>query len=386
MRQWMLTLTVLAVCLAPPGGRASAEANRPALLGYYVPYDSTSWASLEAHADALDFVAAQWVSVDPCGGLGSRDDQTLKQLARTHNLKILPSLATASGTLNHTLHTDPVASPRLIQNIVDYTVQENYAGFDLDFEGVDSVDRDALSAFVGETASALHAQGKLLTLAVPAKERDVTVGWSGAYDYAALGAEADLVSVMAYAFRGPFSGPGSVAPYAWIDRVLAFTTQQIDPDKVLLGLAAYGYDWNTTSGGTRGLSFVQAAALAARYASPIETDPSSRSGTFSYTNLPGDDLPVIAASPSSAHDVTVRTPPTCDIPGPSAPAPSAPPVGDADTPQVHEVWIEDSSSIEARLQLASSYGVRGIAAWRLGLEDPRVWDALPARSAPLAAP
>src|SRR4051794_20401283 len=39
------------------------------MLGYYVPYDATSWASLAAHADALDVVAAQWVTVDACGNL-----------------------------------------------------------------------------------------------------------------------------------------------------------------------------------------------------------------------------------------------------------------------------------------------------------------------------
>src|SRR5205814_5063344 len=106
-------------------------------------------------------------------------------------------------------------------------------------------DRAALSTFVQQLSTALHEQGKLLTLAIPAKDRDVTVGWAGAYDYAALGAAADLVTIMAYEYSGPFSGPGSVAPYEWVQRVLAFATGQIQPENVLLGVAFYGYDWNT---------------------------------------------------------------------------------------------------------------------------------------------
>jgi len=124
-----------------------------------------------------------------------------------------------------------------LDQIVSYTVAEDYDGFDLDLEGVDPADRDALTAFVASAGDALHANGKLLTLAIPPKERDVTVGWAGAYDYAALGAQADLVTIMAYEYRGPFSGPGSVAPFDWVQRVTRFATSQIPPDKVLLGLA-----------------------------------------------------------------------------------------------------------------------------------------------------
>jgi spore germination protein len=375
MRPLTLTLLLAAVCLLPAGSAASAAASSRYVLGYYVPYSPSSWASLQAHADSLDAVAAQWVTVDACGGLGSHDDQTVKQLANDHHFKVLPSLLTGSAALNHALLGDPDTAAVFTQNIVDYTVQENYAGFDLDLEGVDADDRDALTAFVTQTSIALHSQGKLLTLAVPPKEGDVTVGWSGAYDYAALGAQADLVTIMAYAYRGPFSGPGSVAPYNWVDRVLAFTTQQIDPDRVLLGLAMYGYDWNTTSGGTRSVGYTQAAALANLYAQPIDFDPVTRSATFSYDNLAGDPPPTLAAdTPVTDHAITVRAPTApCDTPSPAT-SPRPTPTETADgTPQSHEVWIEDSASAAARTRLADAYGVRGVATWRLGLEDPRIW-------------
>jgi spore germination protein YaaH len=379
MQRLSLSLLLALICLLPPGSSAAAAASQRTVLGYYVPYDPTSWSSLQNHADALDFVAAQWVSVDACGGLTTHDDQTLKQFGAQHTLKIMPSLLTGGAALSHSLLTDPDVAARLTQNIVEYTLQEKYPGFDLDIEAVAADDRDALTAFVSQTAAALHRQGRLLALAVPAKERDVTVGWSGAYDYAALGAAADLITIMAYEAHGPFSGPGSVSPYPWVDRVLAFVTQQIDPDKVLLGLAAYGYDWNTTAGGARAIGYVQAAALATRYAAPIEFDPISQTGTFGYDNLAGDALPVVVASPAVDHAITVRTPPACDAQAPAPAQPTPRPTPEDGSPQSHEVWIEDSVSLLARTRLADSYGLRGIATWRLGLEDPRVWDNLPSR-------
>ena len=237
----------------------------------------------------------------------------------------MPSLLTLSPWLNHQLLTDDDTAERFLAQIVEYTVAEDYAGFDLDLEGVDAADRDALSLFVARAADALHAQGKLLTLAIPAKDRDVTVGWAGPYDYAALGNAADLVTVMAYEYRGPFSGPGSVAPYDWVERVLGFATRQMPPDKVLLGVAFYGYDWNTTSGGTRSVGYPQALALAQQYGVDLGFDDDVQSATFGYEALAGEPTcRRVAAARLTNHVVTVRQPPPCDL-APPAPTPSPDP-------------------------------------------------------------
>src|SRR5207237_1862561 len=135
---------------------------------------------------------------------------------------------------------------------------------------------------------------------------DVTTGWAGAYDYAALGAAADLITIMAYEYRGPFSGPGSVAPYGWVQRVAAFTASQIPPEKVLLGLAFYGYDWNTTSGGTRAPGYSQAMALAQRYGAEVDFEADQQSLTFAYEGAAGDTPPGALAPARPNHVVTVR--------------------------------------------------------------------------------
>lgn len=375
-------VTLLGALLLALGGPTANPAADRLALGYYVPYDATSWASLEAHADQLDVVATQWVTVNACGGLDSRDDQTLKQLAKARGIRVVPSLLTLSGWLNHRLLTEEEVTQQTIDQIVAYTLAEDYAGFDLDLEAVDAADRDAFTSFVARTASALHEQGKLLTLALPAKDRDVTVGWAGAYDYAALGAEADLVTIMAYEYSGPFSGPGSVAPFAWVERVLGFATRQIPPNKLLLGLAFYGYDWNVSSGGARSLGYPEAAGLAERYAVDVGFDALAQSATFSYTGLAGDRTDLRAPLAQPAHHITTRVPPPCDVAVPPSPAAARSPTPPSNTSQVHEVWVEDGASASARLVLASRYGIRGVASWRLGLEDERVWPAFEAWRSP----
>jgi spore germination protein YaaH len=354
------------------------RAAPPRVLAYYVPYDPTSWASLEANAAALDTIGAQWVTIDACGNIATRDDQTLKRFAQARGLQVFPSLLTLSRPLNHQILTEPEVSQHAIQEIVSYVHDEGYPGFDLDLEGIDPDDREAYTAFVAELGAALHADGKTLSLALPAKDRDVTVGWGGWADYAALGDLADLFTIMTYEYRGPFSGPGSIAPYDWVSRVVAFATRQMPARKVLVGLAFYGYDWNVSRGTARALGYPQAAALAERYAVPIAFDPATASSSFTYQAPFGDPPPPGSGLPPVRHDVTQRRPAACDVPTPPAPTPTPPrrPIPAPDEIQDHEVWFEDSGGAQQRLTLVDRHAAGGVATWRLGQEDPGVWDVL----------
>ena len=46
--------------------------------------------------------------------------------------------------------------------------------------------------------------------------------------------------------------------------------------------------------------------------------------------------------------------------------------------QEHVVWLEDATSVAARLQIAVRRNLGGVGAWRLGQEDPEVWPHLAA--------
>lgn len=361
--------------IAPPEAPAPGQPAGRWVLGYYVPYDLTSWYSLQEHADALDYVGAQWVSIDPCGNIGSRDNQTLNAFARARGIGVLPSLLTASAWLNRRILTDEATAAHAVDQIVEYVVDEGYPGFDLDLEGIDANDRAAYTRFVARLGAALRERGKILHLAIPAKTRDVTTGWAGAYDYAALGQHADRITIMTYGYHGSFGGPGSIAPYDWVDQVIAFATSQIPPEKVLVGIAFYGYDWNVTSGWpTRALLYSQAQWLAERYQVPIRFDPATQTATFRYQAPAGDPLPPRPELPPVQHQITERRPGPCSVaPPPGGPTPTPRPTPPPSAIQEHEVWIEDSASAAARLRIVDRHGTGGIATWRLGQEDSRVW-------------
>lgn len=47
-----------------------------------------------------------------------------------------------------------------------------------------------------------------------------------------------------------------------------------------------------------------------------------------------------------------------------------------DNNKVHEIWFLDSATFYNQLKMSAEAGAQGIALWRLGSEDPSVWDIL----------
>lgn len=44
----------------------------------------------------------------------------------------------------------------------------------------------------------------------------------------------------------------------------------------------------------------------------------------------------------------------------------------------YQIWLEDTESIQVKLNVMRNYDLGGVAAWRLGYEDPAVWDLISA--------
>ena len=43
---------------------------------------------------------------------------------------------------------------------------------------------------------------------------------------------------------------------------------------------------------------------------------------------------------------------------------------------LYQCWLEDMESIRVKLQLMQSQGIKGVASWKLGIEDPAIWNVI----------
>jgi spore germination protein len=318
----------------PPARESrSLPVDRPIRMAYYYPSDQQGEQSLRRNMARLDLVAPHWLTIDDTGTVHARVPASTVPVLRASSAVILPSIALKNHAAGHAIVTDPAVAAVAIENMVASVAV--WDGLALDFEGMDATDRVGLSRFIRQLGTALNAAGKRYAIALPAKTADHTTGWSGSYDYRAIADVADYYLVMAYGFATSGSRtPGSTAPIGWVSRSMAYAATEIAPEKLILGIALYGYDWNVTKGPpARALRYDQLEELLAKTGGVPQLDPETGSRTFRY---------------------------------------------EADGEQ-HEVWYEDSESIALRLGLVRQYRLGGVGAWRLGQEDPAlwpVWDAM----------
>ncbi|MDO8672345.1 MAG: glycosyl hydrolase family 18 protein [Dehalococcoidia bacterium] len=298
---------------------------------YYVGYDKKSLESLTANIRRLDVVSPFYFAVDSQGNIADTDEAAVTRLIKDNKVKILPTVRSSPQYDEfHTLISNSAMRAKIINRIMELIDAHGYDGINIDFEGINYGDRQNLSSFMVELAARMRPRGKIVSMAVAAKERDLSTGWAAGYDYAALGQSNDLILVMAYGYRTASNPePGSTAPMDWVDRSMAYAASQIPANKLLVGIAWYGYDYNKTAG---------PPATSVRYSDIVEI--------FRQTG---------ALMKYSERDQTAYF--TYVLGG-----------------QSHEVWFEDVRSFKAKLALVDKYGLAGAGGWRLGHEDPGIWE------------
>ncbi len=331
----LLALAVAGAILASVASLAwpgSSTAAGPPLIrwAYWVAYDPASLASLKTNAKELDYLSPEYFTIDGNGDMTGSDVPEVSNIARSAGAKLVPLVhnRTKQEEFSPALN-DPGIRQKAITNLVNTVVQNNYDGIHIDFENLCNTDRSGLSQFMAELNKALKARGKLTTMAVAAKTEEKLTGWAGSYDYAALGRSNDLIVVMAYGYRTAGSSvPGSTAPITWVDKSVAYAASQIPPSKLLMGIALWGYDWDTTKGGT---------AKSRNYPVIIELQ-AKNNGTFGYDEA------------DQSAWMKYR---------------------DGESDRV--IWYEDPRAIAAKTNIAVKYDLAGFAAWRLGHEGPEAW-------------
>ena len=330
---YALTFLIAATSLAakPKTPKPAPRPTAPTVLAFTLG-DHTALRSLAAHASDMDVLSPQAFSAHPDGRLTGRIPPDVAAAAARGRLAMMPGVFNADFSVEalSSLLASRASRARLAVSLVAAAQRQHLRGFVIDFEGLSRAQRQHYTAFLSDLHARFHAAGLRLGVAVPAP-----VGtFREAFDFPAIGRAADLVVLMAYDQHSRGSAPGPIAGYNWVERVVADTVAAIPPAKLLLGLPLYHRSWTETSGfrdSTAG-SHGQALSLLNEFGGELQWDPLSRSPWFRIENL------------GTESDASTNT-----------------------------VWLEDSRSVSEKIELARRYKLAGVAAWRLGQEDPGIW-------------
>ena len=259
----------------------------------------------------------------------AQDDLWMVESAWTNGIRPMLVLTPFSGGgFNNQLIKVIVENLEIQQKVINSlfdTVQERgYAGVSVDFEYILPQDRIPFAEFVGRLRDAMHEGGYRVSVAVAPK---TSAGQKGllyeGMDYRLLGENADTVFLMTYEWGYTYGPPMAVAPIKKVREVVEYAVTEIPPEKLILGIPNYGYDWQLPyeRGLTRALTIgnEEAPVIAAENGAEIQFSENSMSPWFTYTK----------------------------------------------SGMAHEVWFEDVRSIEAKLALAREYGLFGVGYWNL---------------------
>ena len=221
------------------------------VLGYYAGFlAAEGYASVTTFTSYLSAVSADVFAVTAGGAIDGASPADLLSFDKANHIRTFACISNyGESDFDSALgHSAVVTNKTLvIANMVDLARSGDWEGINVDFENLYPSDRDAFSSFIHDLAGALHEKGLKLLISVPAKSTDdPDDDWSWPFAYPSLGADADVIQLMTYDEHGPWSDPGSVAGFAWLESCVQYAVSVIDPAKLLLGLPAYGYDWNLT--------------------------------------------------------------------------------------------------------------------------------------------
>jgi spore germination protein len=321
----------------PQNFTASQNTNSKTIAGYYVEnysHDPVGYRALADNLAYINTVIPFSYKIDHNGIISGTDPAKPAGLAKTNGKKVLALINNIQGANfnSNTIHrmlSSQTARTRAVNGISRLLTTKGYHGVNIDFENVPVRDRFYLTAFFRELAAVLRPRGLMVTASVPAKTfDDIRSAHSGAYDFQALAPYLDQIMIMAYDEHYAGGTPGPVASYPWFEKVINYTLRYYPAHKIVMGIAAYGYDWTAHSGKARHTDAIQ--GLIRKYRVTPKWHPKYRVPYFTYKSWGTK----------------------------------------------HQVWYENVHSTAAKLTLVKRYNLRGVAVWRLGYEDPGIWKVI----------
>jgi cellulose synthase/poly-beta-1,6-N-acetylglucosamine synthase-like glycosyltransferase/peptidoglycan/xylan/chitin deacetylase (PgdA/CDA1 family)/spore germination protein YaaH len=316
-----------------PGVLTSAVsgAERPLTMAFYVSYDSNSRQSLAEHVSKIDVVSPQWVTLNGAGGdIAVADDPQADAIisGAAKPPSVLPSIINIHDGVWDSAQAsydilNPVARRNLIAKLVDQAGKRGFAGYVFDLESLSETAVRAYPAFLAQARAALRPSGREVWVTVPFDDRS--------WDLKAIQAATDTVVLMAYDEHWLTSDPGPPASQGWFQANLAETLGTMDPNRTIVALGSYGYDWvrrGKTWDSAEAQSFHESTVIANDSGVDIDFDADALNPHFSYEDENG---------------------------------------------LTHQLWFMDAVVLYNQMKVASPFKPRGFALWRLGSEDPGVW-------------
>lgn len=343
--------------------------------GAWIPYWKKAAAIPEtvAHIDSLRVISPFSYEVRQNGAihdamkLGDESWLSLMEIAGSKDIKVVPTFSWQDGAAIYAVLSSSTARQAHIDAIVSLVDENDFDGVDIDYENKTAETNIYFSRFLTELSKEMHARKKTLSCTIeprtPASSRFVTVPKTLEYanDFKVLNRVCDEVRIMAYgqgrvdlklnkkkSVSGALYSP--IADKEWVEKVVNEALRTINRNKIVLGLANFGYEYEITKddgvvsyNNVQSLTYADALALASSTNSLFVRNNAGEIG-FTYSTSTA-----LSASTSTAGIAT----------------------------STYFVTLSDAKAIQGNVALAKKYKLKGVMLFKIdGESDPALWNIL----------
>lgn len=282
----------------------------------------------------LDVISPTWFKLtDDAGNISSFATANYVNIAHNMGLKVWAVIDDFTNPVDdYEVLSYTSKRERIIESLITEAKNSGIDGINVDFEKVSNEAGPHYVEFLRELSIECRANNLVLSV-----DDYVPYNFNSQYNIPAQGEVADYVIIMGYDEHYHGSGdPGSVASIDYVKHGITETLKTVPPKKVINALPLYTIQWRTTG-----------TTVTDDYVTMVnQADMVSRLGG-NYT----------------WDETTCQNYLETDIGGTK-----------------YQVWLEDAESIQVKLNVMKANEIGGVAVWRLGYEDPAIWNVISAYS------
>ncbi len=297
----------------------------PIRAAFYVNWDIQSKYSLKHNASKMNMILPEWLFIQDTSDVVSTDiDQEALEVMRRNHLAIVPMISNFfnnkwNGANVHRIIISPARRTVLINSIVKTLETYKFNGVNIDFEDLDETTDEYMIAFQKELYQALHSKGYFVTQDIAPFNED--------YNVAELAKNNDFLFLMGYDLHNATSAAGPLAPQYWVEAALDDLCKKVPSNKVVLCIAAFGYDWQADYQG-QDVTYQEAVTTALESEGKVKFDNNDYNLNYSYYD---------------------------------------------DNDKIHNVFFADAATAFNAMRAAADFETSGVCMWYLGSEDARIW-------------
>jgi peptidoglycan-N-acetylglucosamine deacetylase len=316
----------------PPAKPRKKAPPNEVRLAFYTNGDPYSYTSLEEHAALITHLCPEWMTVvNGFGDVQIDADSRLPKFCATKGIALMPLLTNLVGdtwqpeAIENLAHGPADRQERFFAKVVAALRDAKAKGVVIDWEQIDPAYKKDITAFIDRFCDALHNDDKELWLSVqPGQELDYI-------DFDELSDNVDRFVASLFDETSDVDPPGPLATRSWFEGWLHVLLEGSDSKQWIITVGSYGYDW--TIGGKKAelISFPEAMSRANN--AEIESAEVTAPNYNPFFYFEEDD-------------------------------------------KEHAVWFLDVVTFLNELREVRDQKAGGFALYRLGAEDPAIWDAL----------